>query len=176
MWKRVFPRLDKDWMMMKVSFLYLDKARIVPKPGPREKKIWVAAAIHTWKKFNTLVTKGKVSCSFPWIKVRVLSICLWSVFLGWTIGVCSVGGQVSISFLVLILSEWWILVCSTGHWASVASFSEVHRSLAYRVCLLTPEYKFTGLVVYLLQLQWITHFFICSINFWFATMICLLLQ
>ena len=34
-------------MMMKVFFLYLDKARIVPKPGPREKKIWVAAAIHT---------------------------------------------------------------------------------------------------------------------------------
>ena len=84
-------------------FLYLDKARIVPKPGPREKKIWVAAAIHTWK-IQDSFDKGKVSCSFPWIKVKVLSICLWSVFLGWTIGVCSVGGQVSISFLVLVLS------------------------------------------------------------------------
>ena len=28
--------------------------------------------------------------------------------------------------------QWWILVCSSGHWASVTSFSEAHRSLADR--------------------------------------------
>ena len=29
---------------------HLERARIVPKPGPSEKKIWVAAAIQTFKK------------------------------------------------------------------------------------------------------------------------------
>ena len=106
-----------------------------PKTGTKGKEDLGGGGNPHLKKINTRLTKGKVSCSFLWIKVRVLSICLWSVFLGWTIGVCSVGGQVSISFLVLVLwSEVWILVCSSGHWASVTSFSETHRSLADRFC------------------------------------------
>ena len=43
---------------------YLDKARIVPNPGPKEKKICVAAAIQTWRKksfFFSPLMKVKVS-------------------------------------------------------------------------------------------------------------------
>ena len=39
-WKIPFPK--RCWTP------HLDRARIVPNPGPSEKKIWVAAAIHTW--------------------------------------------------------------------------------------------------------------------------------
>ena len=156
------PWQGKDWMMMKVCFSTLTRQGL-SQNRVQEKRRFGWRRQSTPEKFKTLLTKGKVSCSFPWIKVKVLSICLWSVFLGWTIGVCSVGGQVSISFLVLVLwSEVWILVCSSGHKASVTSFSETHRSLADRFCFAYSTIQVCRSCYFLLQRM--THFFICSIN------------
>ena len=105
MWKksRSPPWQGKDWKMMKVFFSTLTRPEL-SQNRVRGKRRFGWRRQSTPEKFKTFLTKGKVSCSFPWIKVKMLSICLWSVFLWWTIGVCSVGGQVSISFLVLVLS------------------------------------------------------------------------
>ena len=124
MWTRVFPRFDQAKIGWWWKFFSLPwQGKDCPKTGSEGKEDLGGGGNPHLKKINTLLTKGKVSCSFPWIKVRVLSICLWSVFLGWTIGVCSVGGQVSISFLVLVLSvvdisllKWPLGVCHLFFW------------------------------------------------------------